>query len=216
MANFNTQLTKAQIIAALNNGLNAVSEAELESALFLKQNALSTAQLAAVNSGITAAKLTADESSLVRQIDTGGKNFLKLTDTSTDTKKGVTITYNGDGTYTIDSNGSASSGADYFYLARSASNPLFPKDSVISGCTGGSDSTYYIGIAGTTVKQGNDAVTLSADTSGSLIFSFASGQTFDNLVIKPMVCTGDDWAVSDKFVPYCPTLAELYAMFLAL
>lgn len=216
MANFNTQLTKAQILAALNNGLTAVSEAELESALLLKQNALSTAQLNAVNSGITAAKLTADESSLVRQIDTGGKNFLKLTDTSTDTKKGVTITYNGDGTYTIDSDGSASSGADYFYIARSASNPVFQKDSVISGCTGGSDSTYYLGIAGTSVKQGNDAVTLNADTSGSLIFSFASGVTFDNLVIKPMVCTAADWAVSDKFVPYCPTLAELYAMFLAL
>ena len=166
--------------------------------------------------GITAAKLTADESALTRLVNSGGKNFLKLTDTSTDTKKGVTITYNSDGTYTIDSDGSASSGADYFYLARSASNPLFPKDSVISGCTGGSDSTYYLGIAGTTVKQGNDAVTLSADTSGSLIFSFASGVTFDNLVIRPMVCTAADWAVSEQFEPYCPTLAELYAMFLAL
>ena len=216
MANFNTQLTKAQIITALNNGLDAVSEQELEAALLLKQNALSTAQLAAVNSGITASKLTADESALTRLVNSGGKNFLKLTDTSTDTKKGVTITYNSDGTYTIDSDGSASSGADYFYLARSASNPLFPKDSVISGCTGGSDSTYYLGIAGTTVKQGNDAVTLSADTSGSLIFSFASGVTFDNLVIRPMVCTAADWAVSEQFEPYCPTLAELYAMFLAL
>lgn len=156
------------------------------------------------------------EAVVAELVNSGSKNFLKLTDTTSSTKNGVTITYNSDGTYTIDSDGAASSGADYFYLARSSENPSFPKGSVISGCTGGSDSTFYIGIAGTTVKQGNDAVTLSADTSGSLIFSFASGQTFDNMVIKPMVCSSADWAVSTAFEPYCPTLYELYQMVLAL
>ena len=152
------------------------------------------------------------EASLVNLVNGGAKNFLKLTDTATSTKKGVTLTYNGDGTYTLDSAGSPSSGADYFYIARTSENPVFPAGSVISGCTGGADSTYRLQIAGTSIYQTDSPVTLTADTSGSLIFYFASGVTFDNFVISPMVCTAADFALSPDFVPYCPTLAELYAL----
>lgn len=152
------------------------------------------------------------ENALVCLIDTGAKNIIKLTDTATTTKKGVTLTYNNDGTYTIDSGGNPSTGADYFYIARTSENPLFPAGSVISGCSGGTDSTYRLQIAGTTIYQSNAPVTLAADTSGSLIFYFAAGVTFDNLVIKPMVCSSSDFELSSKFVPYCPTLAELYAL----
>lgn len=166
-----------------------------------------------------AAEVTAREklqAAVTALVDGGSKNKMVLTDTTVSTKKGVTLTYNNDGTYTVDSNGEASSGSDYFYLARSASNPQFPKGSVISGCTGGSDSTYYIGIAGTSVKQGSSAVALNVDVSGSLIFSFASGITFDNLVLKPMVCSSADWNLSQEFEAYCPTLQELYEMILAM
>lgn len=156
------------------------------------------------------------QAAVTQLVNRGSKNFLKLTDTSSSTVNKVTITYNSDGTYTIDSGGEASSAAGYFYLARSSSNPLFQKGSVISGCSGGSDSTFYIGIAGTSIKQGSSAVTLSADVSGSLIFSFAADQTFDNLVLKPMVCSSSDWAISQEFEQYCPTLPELYQMILAL
>lgn len=152
------------------------------------------------------------EAALVDLINGGAKNKLKLTDTATSTKKGVTITYNGDGTYTLDSAGSPSSGADYFYIARTSENPVFPAGSVITGCTGGTDSTYRLQIAGTTIYQTDSPVTLAADTSGSLIFYFASGITFDSLVISPMVCTSADFALSPGFEPYCPTLAELYAL----
>ena len=152
------------------------------------------------------------ENSLVNLIDTGGKNFLKLTDTATTTKKGVTLTYNNDGTYTIDSGGNPSTGADYFYIARTSENPVFPANTVITGCTGGTDSTYRLQLAGTTIYQTNSPVTLAADTSGSLIFYFAAGITFDNLIIKPMVCSKSDFDLSPDFVPYCPSLAELYAL----
>ena len=149
-------------------------------------------------------------------VNDGSKNFLKLTDTSTSTSQRVTITYNGDGTYTIDSAGQTASADGYFYLARSSQNPLFPKGTVITGCTGGSSSTYYLSIAGTSVQQYSAAVTLNVDVSGSLIFVFKSGQVFDNLVIKPMVCTKEKYAISSEFEPYCPTLYELYQMVLAL
>lgn len=152
------------------------------------------------------------EKSLVNLIDTGGKNFLKLTDTATTSKKGVTITYNNDGTYTLDSSGNPSTGADYFYIARTSENPVFPANTVITGCTGGTDTTYRLQLAGTTIYQTDSPVTLAADTSGSLIFYFAGGITFDNLIIKPMACCKSDFDLSPDFVPYCPSLAELYAL----
>lgn len=145
-------------------------------------------------------------------VNTGSKNRLKLTDTTTTTKQGVTITYNNDGTYTLDSAGSPSSGADFFYLARTSDNPVFPAGSVISGCSGGTDSTYRLQIAGTSIYQTDEPTTLAADTSGSLIFYFAAGQTFDNMLLSPMVCSSADYSLSPTFEPYCPTLAELYQL----
>lgn len=136
------------------------------------------------------------------------KNEIILTDVDTGTKKGVTITYNGDGTYTLDSGGVGATGDDYFYLARSNQNPLFPQGYIISGCTGGSDSTYYLSIAGTTIKQYDDAITLSADTSGSLLFNFKSGQIFDNLLIKPMVCKPLNYALTSTFKPHYLKLVQ--------
>ena len=174
-------------------------------------NVYTKAETDALIAPIDAAVSTHD-AALIDLVNGGSKNKLKLTDTATTTKKGVTLTYNGDGTYTIDSAGSPSSGADYFYIARTSENPVFPSGSVISGCTGGTDSTYRLQLAGTTIYQSNDPVTLTADTSGSLIFYFASGITFDNLVISPMVCSSADYALSPTFEPYCPTLAELYAL----
>ena len=158
------------------------------------------------------AQTTPLQTALTPLIDSGAKNRLKLTDTTTTTKQGVTITYNNDGTYTIDSAGSPSTGADFFYLARTSENPVFPADSVISGCSGGTDSTYRLQIAGTSIYQSNDPTTITADTSGSLIFYFASGQTFDNLILSPMICSKADYDLSPTFEPYCPTLAELYAL----
>ena len=150
------------------------------------------------------------ESSLSNLIDMGGKNILKLTDTATTTKQGVTLTYNGDGTYTIDSGGNPSTGADYFYLARTSENPVFPENSVISGCTGGTDSTYRLQLAGTTIYQTDSPVTLAADTSGSLIFYFAAGQTFDNMILSPMICKKSDFDISPEFVPSYYNQKELY------
>lgn len=161
-------------------------------------------------------QLDSDAKLLKELVDGGHKNFLKLTDTSSTTSNRVSITYNGDGTYTIDSAGQTASADGYFYLARSGQNPLFPKGTVVSGCTGGGSNSYYIAIAGSSVQQYTSAVTLNVDVSGSLIFVFKSGQIFDNLVIKPMVCSKEAWALSQEFEPYCPTLAELYQMVLSI
>lgn len=137
------------------------------------------------------------------------KNYLILTDVDPQTSNRVTITYNGDGSYTVDSGGQTASADGYFYLARSAQNPVFTKGTVISGCTGGSDSTYYISIAGTSVRQYDDSITLSSNTSGSLLFTFKSGQIFDNMIIKPMVCLTENWNVSQTFEPHYLKLVQI-------
>lgn len=156
--------------------------------------------------GLTNPELT---SVIVEDIDGGHKNTLILTDTQTQTSATVTCTYNGDGTYTI--NGTANA-AGYFYLARTSSNPVFKAGSVITGCTGGGSNTYKLAIAGTTLYQYGDPLILTSDVSGSLIFSFASGSVFNNMLLKPMVCSKAKYDISPAFVPYCPTLAELYAL----
>lgn len=42
------------------------------------------------------------------------------------------------------------------------------------------------------------------------------GTSVDNLLFKPMICTLEDWSASKEYVPYTPTLAELYQMVKAL
>ena len=43
-----------------------------------------------------------------------------------------------------------------------------------------------------------------------------AGQGFDNVVLKIMLCTAEDYENSPEFVPYIPTNHELYEMILAL
>lgn len=142
------------------------------------------------------------DTDVLKELIPSVKNRLILTDIDERTTNRVTITYNGDGTYTVDSAGQTASADGYFYLARSAQNPVFPKGSVISGCTGGSGTSYYISIAGTSVQQYDSAITLNSDTSGSLLFTFKSGQVFDNLIIKPMVSNQLDMSISQDFEPH--------------
>ena len=155
-------------------------------------------------------QLETDADVLADVVDGKGKNILNITDTSTTTTNRVTISYNGDGTYNIDSAGLTASADGYFYLARSTQNPVFPKGYVISGCSGGSSTSYYLGVAGTSVQQYDSAVTLNANVSGSLIFVFKSGQVFDNLIIKPMVCSKEAWSLSQEFAPTLYNPSELF------
>ena len=135
----------------------------------------------------------------IKAVNDGTKNLLVLTDTATTTTSGVTLTYYGDGTYKV--NGTATADG-YFYLARSDRNDVFRVGNVISGCTGGSSTTFYLTISATSLKQTSDPLTLTSNYSGSLLFSFKSGQTFSNKVIKPMVCTTQDWNISQEFEQY--------------
>lgn len=92
-------------------------------------------------------------------------------------------------------------------------------------CDGTSNDTYgiYIYKSGATpVTQWDCFTNTDADwnpvwsTSNGFRLFVRSGTVVDNVVLRPMICTAEDWAMTEQFVPFCPSLPELYRMILAL
>lgn len=146
-------------------------------------------------------------------IDAGAKNKLDHT-AYTRTVNGVTYTVNADRSITITSDGTNTQ--SLLYLTQSASLPS--GDYILSGCTGGSSTTYDLRVkVGDTVTHNyDDGTPFTADGSpieASIVVRAA--QTL-NITIAPMICTADDYAASPDYVPYVPTMLELYQMIQAL
>lgn len=146
-------------------------------------------------------------------IDAGAKNKLGHT-AYTRTVNGVTYTVNADRSITITSDGTNTQ--SLLYLVQNVSLPA--GDYILSGCTGGSSTTYDLRVkVGDTVTHNyDDGTPFSADGSqieASIVVRAA--QTLD-ITIDPMICTYDDYAASPDYVPYVPTMLELYQMIQAL
>lgn len=100
---------------------------------------------------------------------------------------------------------------------------LPPGEYVFSGCpANGSDTTYnmclFTAADGGNYSLDDDmidrgtgfAFTLSKQMYVKPAIRLQNGYTVSNLVFKPMVCTAKDYIISQKFVPYTPTMRELY------
>ena len=115
---------------------------------------------------------------------------------------GVTATKNYDGTLTL--NGTAS-GTLIILLSEVDLSDLFANGLVISGCPGigslmlqqfASPYTNYA------VDTGSGA-TISGKTAISRLLYYAdSGTVLNNVVVKPMLCSAEDWAKTKEFQPY--------------
>lgn len=102
---------------------------------------------------------------------------------NTKSESGITITNNGDGSYTL--NGTASSTVmfplntvylykDHIYLAK--------------GNKGGSYSTYYLGVAGIAIDTGSGGLWKSTLTANSNVrIDIRSGSVIDNVTITPQI-----------------------------
>ena len=230
----------------------AVSDTE-KSTWNSKQSALTTAQLAAVNSGITAERLEAIDTALAaklntadvdtalsststnpvqnkvvhapiaRLVDAGAKNLLKITATS-QTINGVTFTVNADQTVTVNGTNTGT-GAATFVLVPNQQAILIPDGNYwFSGCPqGGGSGTfdlrwYHYSSNASAYDRGSGAtIRKSGNTTDSNIaIVVMAGVTVNNITFKPMLCTAEDYDVSPEFVPYTPTMRELYEMILAL
>lgn len=143
-----------------------------------------------------------NRASLAEVVDGGAKNVVDTRTTSSTIPSGITL--NSNGTLTV--NGTFSSAVEInFNMSVSALNNY-----ILSGCTGGSNSTYMLmiqyRISGgdvQTLKQYSDpvAINLSNITWCCLTFRIEAGKTV-NTTIKPMICTLANWNVSQKYVPY--------------
>lgn len=159
---------------------------------------------------------TAQSAVLARVINTGAKNMLNVFAAPSQTQpiNGITWTVNSDGTVTA--NGTAS-GNSWFYLTANPANIQYGVETVLSGCPeGGSATTWEIQC----VKQGESTrsdygsgTTQPSDYNYKYIACCVrNGQTVTNLTFKLMVCAKIAYDITQQFVPYSPTNAELYQM----
>jgi hypothetical protein len=173
----------------------------------------------------TTAREAADakhDAALVNLIDGGAKNLLEMTQTAeTLTRYGVTCTYDkAAGTMTLTgSHAAADSSAIFeFYSGNAANQRVLPAGTYyLSGVpAGGSTSTYRASLTNITggIDTGNGATFTLAEPKYAAYRILISGDCdfTGGYVFKPMICAKAAWDISDKFVPYCPTNAELYAM----
>jgi len=187
-----------------------------------KQDALTTAQLAAANSGVTAAKIAQYDAALAELIDNGPKNRLQMTHAAgSSTKNGVTCTWDPDaGTMTL--TGTHAAGAEScifeFYAGNASDQRVLPAGTYhLSGVpAGGSTSTYRAALTSITgaVDTGSGAdFTLTEPKYAAYRILISGACDFTGgVVFKPMICAKSVWDVSQKFVPFAPTNAELFAM----
>ena len=160
---------------------------------------------------------------VARLVDAGAKNLLKVTATS-QTINGVTFTVNEDQTVTMNGTNTGT-GSVTFVIVPNQQAILIPDgDYWLLGCPqgGGSDtfdlrwfryspnaSAYDIGSGAAIHKSGNT-------TDSNIAIVVKPGVTVNNITFNPMLCTAEDYAISPEFVPYTPTMRELYEMILAL
>ena len=169
----------------------------------------------AKNSYLKAEINNIDRAELAKIIDNGAKNIFDMTASSgTIAGNGITVTVNADKSLTLNGT-SQNSGVTNFHLGK-VSVPA--GNYVLSGCVGGSNSTYFLRIiADPSVTNTNGSISFETDGFDDVYVDIVIGgnKTLDNVTFKPMICTKTAWDISQKYVPYCPPVNELYRMLLA-
>lgn len=155
-------------------------------------------------------------------IDNGAKNLIQMTHASGSiTRYGVTCTWDSDaGTMTLSGGHLSTDNAAIFefYTGNAVDQRYIPAGTYrISGCpTGGSTSTYRAALTSITgaVDTGSTATfTITEPIYAAYRILISGNCDFSTpVVFKPMVCLEEAYQISDKFVPYCPSLKDLYAM----
>lgn len=170
------------------------------------------------------ASVITDEFSAIENVY-GAKNLIPYPcNQFSRSSNGITFTDNGDGTVTA--NGTATADASYNisqrYGVSGGSFSLKNGNYLLSGCEGGSNTTFFIQ-AGVTKNNvfsllnknydGDTAITVDGDDNSndsaniSVQIVIRSGQTFTNKVFKPMIRLAS--IQDDTYVPYVPTNKEL-------
>lgn len=182
-----------------------------------KQGTLTPAQLAAVNSGVTAEVLAVDRAALVELIDGGPKN--KLSWSAADkTHNGITFTVNSNGTVTANGTNDGSANSFISIKIMTAAEIGEFEDFILSGTPENSIGAYISleergGSYTTYIRdRGSGATVPAISTEVNVYIVVPKNTTVDGLIFKPMICSAAAWAVSHEYQPYRPSYEELYEM----
>jgi hypothetical protein len=159
---------------------------------------------------------------IARLVDTGAKNGFDIETAYTSSASNNTTNALSNSNLSVASNGTyARLSLPYLYKSGTAMFSCTVSEIAISGGTvqirfaKNSDSSNSI--ANPINITGNDEYTrkivVEEDTPGYIIFYLNTTNTsYQNSAIfsKIMVCTAEDYAISQKFVPYTPTMREIY------
>ena len=169
------------------------------------------------------AALDEDRAALVELVDGGSKNLLKIT-ASSQTIKGVTFTVNDDQTVTVNGTNNGTGPATFIIVPNAQVTTIPDGKYILSGCPAGGGtssydlrwylyspgkSAYDVGAGFLVEKSGNT-------TDSNIAIVVKEGQTANNLVFKPMICSKADWDISQVYQPYAMSNAELTAAIQAL
>lgn len=186
------------------------------------------AQVDAAIAAETTARQSADAaltSTLANVIDAGAKNILKNTAASR-TLSGVTFSVNTDGSVTVNGTATGSTGlrvvgvqgsdaytdaipiprGNYVVYPSNTGNPRIRWGIGITTASDATRNVTYIYDAPVRFEVTNDT------TRYDFTLAVTGGEECNGETLYPMICTAEDYAVSPDFVPYAPTLAELYQM----
>lgn len=215
LAGIEAQANKTTVDSALSDSsTNPVQNKVVKSALDGKQTTLTTAQLAAVNSGIDSAK--------VDQIETNKNNILLNWETNRNvydwhnktftTGDSTTITDNNNGTYTVTKSATTAANSYNFAIIH-----LDAGSYVLTGCPSG-----YNGIYLEIRNMANQTISGSGDSgSGSSVFTIATSGDYrlnillaanvvvSNITFKPMITPSSVYYQGIQFQPYAMSNAEL-------
>lgn len=218
-ANLETALAKANAAA---QQATTYTKTEVDTALAAKLN---TADVDAALSGTSTNPVQnrVVHASVARLVDSGAKNLLKITATS-QTINGVTFTVNDDGTVTVNGTNTGNSTAFFVIVTKQQAVQIPDGNYWLSGCPqGGGANTFdlrwwrYSPNISAYDRGSGAAVHKSGNTDESNIaIVVLAGVTVNNAVFKPMLCASEDYAISPEFVPYTPTMREMYEIILAM
>jgi hypothetical protein len=159
----------------------------------------------------------------IKAVDEGAKNVAGMDKSSftTLTKDSVTVTLSGD---TITTSGTSGTSTNNFFNIFYEPNVLLvPAGTWIASLHGTGTENFRIeefdDVAGNALKgEFGRPLTFTIPENATLSYIRITSKPSTNCAgtFKLMICTASDWAVSQKFVPYCPTMQEMYQMILAL
>ena len=176
-----------------------------------KQNALTTTQMQAVNSGITSAgvaqistnqtNIASVQSVTEELVDKGAKNLYDISSFAGYSDYGMTLTNNGDGTITA--NGTVSIA---FIGVNLTPLTLDAGTYVLSGCpSGGGNNSYMLQINSPSyVEDIGDGAVFTLTSSATITVRIRITQTSTSItkMFKPMICTKAEWDISQQFEPH--------------